>query len=97
MLAPVMNESTPCIMAPKRVQLWHAAGTLKRYLWSFLTAQKVLLDPSNPSFLSRKSTCDACSWKHPTGRCCECGCFLESKQRLAFEACPVGKWLAIKL
>ena len=49
---------------------------------------------------TREATCRACpEWDaaalNNTGRCRKCGCSTWAKLRMATEACPIGKWLAI--
>lgn len=38
-------------------------------------------------------TCVHCDlFDAPSGRCTECGCFIETKSKFTTEACPLGKW-----
>ncbi len=42
----------------------------------------------------RLELCDPCEFKKDA-RCGKCGCYLRAKVKMATEACPVGKWMAI--
>lgn len=46
----------------------------------------------NETYQERLSICQECEYYSKSKRCKKCGCFIESKARIAIAKCPLQKW-----
>lgn len=69
----------------------NAFGALGRIVGAKLQGKQVKLDSKLAG--ARMAVCNSCDRRNAVdNRCIECGCFLQLKQQLATEHCPLSRW-----
>jgi len=78
-------------LPPPITQAFNFASSMAKFVKSGLKFT------SKAVYSNRLAMCTYCDkLRHSDGRCSECGCYVEAKAEISSEACPLGKWPAVK-
>jgi len=74
-----------------RVMTTNLLDTAKGIAQDVIEGNQILAEESEIN--RRKELCRTCEYIEPTKfRCMKCGCFMNSKAKIASANCPISKW-----